>query len=333
MGSPISELFLQTILRQGLDSLTTDPEFYVNEIFSGYSNPIFGADGLDSLKQIKDFFSALTGDNLDIAHGFPTDLKAPNIISIFLLSTVEDNKQALGDRWESANVPSPRRIIVDNFTADEFDENNSIIRVNAADYDLHEVWGNHLMKDEKGNLFKIAEPPLINMHDQWEFTLNVQPGEVPSSLSNLQIVSPVDFKAQQRGSIWYWETLGILIQAQSYQKCYWMYLAVAYILQSLKKTLEENGFEISKFNARDLSRDQPYDPEFVVSRQIDLTWRIQYTFIQGSSLVPDVLKLHIAPSRKDSGLGILSPTVEQVESDIKDGKPSQTLVAKFNNDE
>jgi hypothetical protein len=312
-----------------LDSITANTSVLIPEIYGGYKSVLLEKDGEDLYSQVERFWDPNEGDNITVEAGYPTNLKDACHVSVMLTGTQEDSKQGLGDVWETIKIPIERRVIVKKFAASNYDLDKKELTVDANLYDLAEVYSGHLLKDSKGNYYKIVNPPAQDNDNLWKFTIEIEDGKEPSSLSNLRIVSFVDYKLQHRGIIWYYESLSILIQAPSYNKAYWLYLAIAYILQSVKPQLEEAGFQISIFNAAALQRDPSMEPEYVAMRQIDIRWRVQYTFIRGSSLVPDVLKLFIAPVRLGTCEGIVEPTVEQVEEDLLAGKPGQMTVAKF----
>lgn len=314
MGFRLTELIIETVIRDGLESIfnslgTVDDK--IDEIFADLLEPhmaeYFGQKIINEIKdQIRNY------KQINIVQTYPLqDTKVP-MIGIFLQPNRENESlSAIDDFVEDRDVTVVPAIVVDTFTADSYNSTTGMVNVSVANINLDSVRAGHYLYDGDGNEFLIIGG-IKNTTGLKHFFINTNE---TINLTDCVIRTSIRTSRKEIRGIRDSETIGIGILTQNQLMTKFLYTIIKYIILSNKINLINRGVELSTFDGSDLLRPD-HSANQVFARFLNIQIKmVEHTWVASTPTILDGLNGSVVYVARD-----------EFERDDEDDMTIQTIV-------
>lgn len=274
----LPDLVIESVLREGFHNLRESlggENDQIEDIFSDLKSPYLNSlYGEKELKKIKDFIVK----PIFITHSFnlnPTQLPC---VAINLNQVQEIQPQAYMDDYIGViDEPITPTEIIATLVADSYDPVTGVVVLNTADPNLANVRVNQLLVDGNGN-----EYPILGgiTNDPGDKRVSIKTKICDFDLSNVKIISNLNFERKLQKSINESETIVLPIVTEEPLLTKYLFIIIKYILNSRKSSLIARGVAITSFDATDFNRWGVKLPDNCYARFISARFqRIEQTWV------------------------------------------------------
>jgi len=297
MGAPLTEFVIETVLRDGLGDLKTNPN-KLDDLFSRFTEAHFiNQFGITQITRLKTY---IQNNQIKLTQSHSMIQTVIPCISIQLIRADEsEGIQNLGNEYldeEEDKTPTVIVPVVDPGTYDTLTGKLTII--NAAD--LSGVCPNLIFVDSLGTKFDI-KPGNSNLSGN-KF-INIGSGMEPSLAAGGRIESWIDFKRTERRMIRLRETIRLGCHAKDdIHIAKYLYYIVMYILKSRQDSMINRGLHLDRGTASIFDREDTFSGENVFSRYIDVNCITEFDWDQAEVNLVDCfdLTLKVPAPKPDS---------------------------------
>lgn len=317
MAFILTELVIESMIREGLENLRRDPSI-VDDVFENLvSLPIYKKYGEKELNKIKDL---VTKKEISVVHGFPVaDSKMP-CISIQLMSAQENEKRsAMDDYWKQAETPMSQEELDEqvketNILILGYDSNTGVISIDDS-ADLSNVHANQLFVDVDGNEFKILGGVRDDAgHKQVIIQKDAEINTVgPALVKSMFNTNSYEVRTNVER-----ETILLGVHTKEALQTKYTYTLLKYIVESRKLDLIRRGFQLATYEGSDFSQNQEYQSDYIFSRYLTVSGLIENTWNADKIIPIDLIDVAIKVEKDEAGneaLGLTNQTIQVQEED------------------
>jgi hypothetical protein len=291
MPAPMTELVLETILRDGLGQIKTNPNI-LDDIFGRLKEAHFlNQYGQNKIDEIKTFFTNGV-KQLRIVHSWSQVPTHVPCYSIQLINADEEEGiQNLGNDYPEVEDPKAPEVIVASVQPTTFNVTTGKLDVNPA-VDLSAVCAGMLFKDSNGTTFPI-KTPLSNMSGSKYLTLESN-GNTPELTLPGQVISSIDFTRYDRRMVRLREKIAIGVHSSNdLHLTKFLYYILVWILKSRQEAMINRGLTLDRGTGRVFDRDDTYQGENIYTRYLEITCISDFIWNQNEAQVFDCFDLTI----------------------------------------
>lgn len=266
-GVPLTEFFIEFILRDGLNRLRANPDV-LNDIFEGFLDSyLLETYGTETLSNIRNY---ILNTEFHIVQGWPNNSTKVPCCSINILSSDElPNRALLSDVAGRISNPITPQVIVNDFKPTSYNSVMGFIEVPLA-VDISNVAINHIFVDSSDEEFTITN--IINTTTQKRIGIGTNQ-TVDISTDECFVKGIITEELIEKKQIPLQEKIVLGVHASDEPKaCKYWYYVLLYILASNRDIFEAKGLQIHNTNISDFSRVLEYLPETWFSRFINLSF-------------------------------------------------------------
>lgn len=266
MGAPLTEFYLEFVLRDALQQLRQDPTT-IRSLFGNFTDDFLSQ--THGMNAIKDVTTYIQNKEFHIVQGWPNQETKMPCCSINLSSSVENTAKDFFEDYagfEEEEVDAT--VIVSPFTTITYSSSTGYVTIPNT-INIDNVFAGHIFVDAIGEEFTIIS--IINESTNkklgFENDSDITIGAgcyVKGSLTTINY----DSKA-----IALTESLVLGLHAKDNpSECRYWYYVIMYLLASSRLTFERKGLQIHSASATDFNRMLDFMPEGVFTRFINLTF-------------------------------------------------------------
>lgn len=320
MGFKLTDLIIESILRDGLENLRRMPEI-VDDLFSQLVSLPASLQKKYGDKEINKIKDLVQNTEVSIIHSFPTQNTEMPCISIQLMESEEEvDLASMGDYQGQAEVPmTPQQLqgqtIVSNLQITDYDANSGILSLSDAQ-DLSNVHPGQNLIDGNGVAFQILSG-IDNTPGQKQVIIGknvdidvMAPAYIQSSITT----NIFELKTNAEN-----ERLLLGIHTKDALQTKYLYNMVKYFLESRKDDLVSQGFMLATYKGSDFNLNSEYASDFIYSRYLTVSGKFYNTWNSDQVIPIDWLEVQVKVPRAtatNEDLGLTNQTV-QVEDDDK----------------
>jgi hypothetical protein len=314
----LSELIVESVIREGLTALRRDPTL-VPDLFGDLLSPYLASKyGQKELNKIQEFFT--TGNEISVVHSFNLVSANTPCISIQLLDNPEEEGRAKLDDFE-ADLQTPitdpedlaALVLVDSIQVDEYDPLSGRVLVDDAT-DLSDIRAGNIFVDADDEEFQI-QGGVVDTPGYKQLIL--LKGLDPNISGPCFIKSQINFTQTEVRGVMERERLILGVHTKEPLLTKYLYVALKYILLSRKKFLIERGFQNTTYSGSDFTRNLEYPGDQVFSRFLTMNGLVENSWtsdkVQPITAIDTVVKVPKAVATTEE-LGLENSTV-QVQDD------------------
>lgn len=270
MGAPLTEFFLEFILREGLQKLRADKPA-IQRLFEDFMDDyLVKVYGDDSLQKVVNYVQT---KELHIVQSWPLQETRLPCCSINLLSTDENiPRDLLEDYAGYIQEDIDPTVIVDGITP--IDYNNGFIEVPDT-VNLNNVSQGSVFVDSNGDEFAI----ITIVNETGNKKIGIGRGEDITIGPNSYIRGLIDKITYDKHQMPLQERLILGIHAKDNPiECKYWYYVIMYLLAKNRLSFERKGLQIHTTTATDFNRALEYLPEGVFTRFININFLTQLSW-------------------------------------------------------
>jgi hypothetical protein len=314
MGFPLSDLILESVIREGLENLRRMPEI-IDDLFSqlgSLPNSLANKYGQKELNKIK---TLVQDREVSIIQAFPINNTPMPCISLQLLAAQEDVPlAAMDDYQEEIQVPMSSedlaaQILASNVSLLSYDSFSGVVGISDAT-DLSSVHINHLLVDSSGNEFYILGG-INNTTGSKSVIIKKQ--------ANLNIVGPslikssINYDQYQVRTNVEKENILLGIHTKDMLTTKYLYTIIKYIIESRKKDLIDRGFILATYEGSDFNINERFESDFIYSRYLTVSGRIYNTWNSDQVIPIDYIDVDVRVPKAtadNQDLGLTNSTIK-----------------------
>ena len=288
MGAPLTEFTLESILRDGLGDLRSNPD-KLDDLFSKFTTTFFNNQyGINQIESLKTYIQE---NQIKIVHAFSQIPMSTPCFSIQLLSSSErEYEQQFGNDEFDVDESKDRNIIVAGVTPSAYDTVSGKLSI-AGGVNLSAVCPGMIFIDNTNQEFIIGTG---NSNLSGNKYINIGSGKTPSQTGSGTIVSSVDFQRQQRGFVRLREIISIGCHSKdNIHLSKYLYYILYFILKSRQSELINRGINLDKGDGGIFDRDDAFAGENIYSRFMQLTCLTEFTWDKELANILDCFELDI----------------------------------------
>lgn len=272
MGAPITEFYVEQIIRTGLEQIRNRPS-KLEEIFEGLDEGVFVKTyGKKVIDQVRDYIMNRRIAVINNHSVIPQDLPC---YSISMGSSIEDHSKAFLDDFaysQMEDIALDDRDIIANFTVDSYDSETGFCEV-ADNVDLGALYAGCILVDSADESFEVLSPFIdddtrkgFHVVDDADFTVGA-----------VRIVSQVDQTKIGRRTVFVNDKVEVGIwSAENTNMTKYLYYLLLYWLFSRRTELEAAGYMSMRYTAADLTKNLEQLPDNVTMRMVNLEFDTQF---------------------------------------------------------
>lgn len=288
MPAPMTEFVIETVIRDGLGELRSNPD-RLNDVFGKFLEAQFvNQYGQDKINQIKTY---IENNQIRIVQSLSMVPTTMPCISIQMLASEEsEDIQNLGNEYlelDESKDPQVFVLVVDPGTYDTLTGKLTVINV----ADLSMVCPGMVFVDASDNKFPIVSP-ISNMTGAKY--ISIGSGKEPDLSAGGRIESSIDFTRTDRRMVRLRETISLGCHANDdIHLTKFIYYILIYILKSRQDSLINRGIELDRGSGKVFDRSGEFEGENVFSRYIDVNCMTEFVWNQSEVQVFDCFDLTI----------------------------------------
>lgn len=272
-GFPLTELTLETVLRDGLAELRSNPariDYLFNRFLEAQFQNQYGQAKIDEVK------TYLTENKIKIVHGQSMQPVMMPCISIQMVQSDERSEdQHLGNFFPEELYDKTPDVIIAVVSATSY--NTVTGQLNISDVvDLSAICPGLIFHDADGTEFPIYSGISNILGKKF---INIGTGKEPNLSSPGQIVDLIDFDGMTRGMIRLREVIRLGVHAHDdIHLPKYLYYIVYYILKSRQKSLITRGVHLDQGMVGVFDRQDDYAGENVYARFFDMHCLTEFNY-------------------------------------------------------
>ena len=271
MGAPITEFYVEQIIRTGLEQLRNRPS-KIEEIFENLNEGVFvNTYGKKVIDQIRDFVLNRKIAVINNHNVLPQHIPC---YSIQMGSSFEDHAKAFLDDYaysEMEDIELNDRDIITTLVIDSYDAETGLCSV-ADDVDLSSLYVGAVVVDSAREVFEIVGPFVDSDNRRGFYIVN----DANITVGTVSIVSQIDETKTGRREAGLIDKVEVGIwSVENTNMTKYLYYLLIYWLFSRRLELETAGYQISKYTANDLTKNVELLPDNVTVRMVNIeftTW-------------------------------------------------------------
>jgi hypothetical protein len=287
----MTELVLETILRDGLGEIKSNPNI-LDDIFGRLKEAHFlNQYGQNKIDEIKTFFTN-NRKQIKIVHAWSQVPSHIPCFSIQLLNADEEESiQNLGNDYLEVENPKEPEVILATVQPTAFDVVSGKLTIDPG-VDLSTVCAGMLFKDSNDITFEI-KAPISNMSGNKYITL-VNNGNTPELTLPGQVISSIDFTRYDRRMVRLREKIMIGVHASNdIHLTKFLYYILIWILKSRQEAMITRGLTLDRGTGRVFDRDDEYQGENIYTRYLEITCISDFIWNQADVKVFDCFDLTV----------------------------------------
>lgn len=306
MGVPMTEFCIETVLRDGLGDLRTNPD-KLDDIFSRFKEAQFiNQYGQTQIDRLKTF---LQRNQIKIVHAWsmvPTSLPCFSIQ--MMRSNEEEDLQQFGNEYEEIDENIEPHEYVASLTPGTYNAVSGKLTVTGI-VDLSAIRPGLIFVDAADVEFEILKG-ISNLSGNKY--INIGSGKEPDLSGPGRIISSVDRKQIQRRMIRLRESINIGCHSNDdVHITKYLYYLLMYILKSRQESLINRGIHLDKGSGGVFDRADEYKGENVFSRFMDVGCITEFDWNQSEVNYFDSFDINIKVPTPNPD----SPTAAPINSD------------------
>lgn len=268
MGLAVSDLVLESVLREGLTALRKDPEI-MDDIFSRLIDLFPKKYGQKEINRIKEF---ILNKEIYVVHAFTQVVGSLPCISIQLMDDTEDKNLAYlgdfaGDIQEALDEQELLEFVkVNPVVPLSYDPLTGVLNIDDG-IDLENVNPGYIYVDYSGSEYEIIGG-INNLPGAKKVTLKKRQNVDLASSGSIK--SPINTKQYEHQGVHHMERLILGIHTEERLLTRYIYIIVKYILLARKLDLIRRHFKLATLSGSDFTRNMDYG-EPVFSRYLTVT--------------------------------------------------------------
>ncbi len=272
MGAQLTEMVIETVLRDGLGDLRANPG-KLDDLFSKFTEAQFlNQYGQTQINRLKTY---IANNQIRLVHAWSMVPTSVPCFSIQLIRSDEvENLQQLGDEEldeEETITPAP---VIENVTPGTYDTLTGKMTVISVT-DLSTVRPGMIFKDADDAEFTIVSASNLSGNKY----LNIGRGQTPTLTGDGQITRPISITRMERGMIRLRETITIGCHAKDdIHITKYLYYILMYILKSRQDVMTNRGVELSRGTGGIQDRDDAFKGGHIFSRFMDVNCMSEFTW-------------------------------------------------------
>jgi hypothetical protein len=287
-GFPLTEMVIETVLRDGLGELRANPS-RIDNLFARFTEAHFGNQyGQSKIDEIKQY---ITSKQVKIVHAFSMQPTVMPCFSIQMISTHEDEAdQHLGNAYSTTTFSKTPNVAVSDVTSTSYDSSTGKLILDPAT-DLSTVCPNLIYVDNLGNKFTILSGISNESGNKY---INIGKGQNPSIGTDGRIESSIDFDAYERRMIRMRETVRVGVHAKDdIHLAKFLYYILYYIIKSRQEAMINRGIHLDRGMVSVFDRLDEFEGENVFSRYYDLHCLVEFNWNQEQVAVADCFDVNV----------------------------------------
>ncbi len=308
MGAPLTELVLETVIRDGLGELRTNTAL-LDDIFSRFLDTYFNNQyGQSKIDEIKTY---ITNNQIRIVQAWAMVPTTTPCISIQLeMSSEDEDIQNLGNEFEDNDEAITPAVIVPVVTPGTYDTVTGKLTItNAADLSLICPGMNYV--DDTGAKFTIQSG---NSNVSGNKFINIGTGQTVSVAGDGRVDSSLEVKRTERRMIRLHESISLGCHANDdVHLAKYIFYILTFILKSRQESLINRGISLDWGQGSIYDRMDEYKEENIFSRFIRVNCLTEFDWDQGEVNLIDCFNLTVkapAPDPDDDDTETVSPSTE-----------------------
>lgn len=280
MGFALSDLILESIIRDGIENIKQDPTI-LDDVFAeltrSYASRKYGS---AEIQKIKDYITGANKKEIAVVHSFhEAEAKSP-CFSIQLGSDNENTRHDAIDDFladeriaitEQAKLDALKKVL--NFTPTAYDPITGKVSVDDS-VDLSDVYVNYIYEDGVSTEHTILSGISNDTGNKYFFIaknsdVDLNPGTIRSFLTEEQF----ELRVMVNES-----TLLIGCHSKEALLTKYLYILLKYFIESRKKDLIKRGFDNPVVKGSDFTRDLHYQGDMVFTRFLTVSGRTTDTW-------------------------------------------------------
>lgn len=303
MSFIISDLIVESIIRDGMESVRRDPTI-IDDIFQDISRnlgPLMDAKyGDREINKIKEYF---TEREVHVVQAFSQVESNLPAVSIQLIDNTESIPRAHLDDWEDdvqTPITDPKDladlIVVSGIIITAYSPSSGTIHIDNS-INLADVHVNHLIVDVDGTEFPITGG-IDNTLGQKQVMIGAD--SAFNDAGPALIKSALNFTQHEQRGVIEDERLLLGIHTEERLLTIYLYTLIKYFLLARKKDLIERGFQLSTFSGSDFTRNLEY-VEPVFSRYLTVSGIIQNSWTSDKVIPIDLVDVEVLVEKDKAG--------------------------------
>ncbi len=275
-GAPLTEFVLETVVRDGLGELRSDPT-RIDDIFSRFLQTYFNNQyGQDKIDQIKTY---IANNQIKIVHAWQQVPTQVPCISIHLIrANEEETIQNLGNAMLDEDDPTTPAVIVPVVTPGTYDSVTGKLTV-TNDADLSLVCPGQNFVDASSNKFPIGSG---NSNVSGNKFINIGTGQIVNTSGDGSIESQLAIERTELRMVRIRETINLGCHAKDdIHLVKFIYYILMYILKSRQDSLIKRGIALDHGTGSIFDREDKFEGENIYSRMIEVNCLTEFVWEQG----------------------------------------------------
>lgn len=306
MGAPLTEFVFETVIRDGLGELRSNPDL-LNDIFSRFLEAHFANQyGQVKIDELKTY---IVENQIRIVQSWAMVPTSTPCISIQLINQDEtEDDQNLGNEFPELDESKTPAILIPVVTPGTYDSLTGKLTVtNSAD--LSTVCPGLIFVDSSGTKFTIGSG---NSNFVGNKFINIGIDQNPDLGGDGHIESPIDFTRSEIRFIRLRETIHLGCHAKDdIHLAKYLFTILVYILKSRQESLIQRGIGLDRGTGTIHDRDDEYEGENVFSRIMEVNCLTNFSWNQGEVSIADCFDLTVRtpePDPDSEDTQVVSPT-------------------------
>ena len=308
MGVPLSELVLESVIRDGLGAIRADLDI-LDDLFSKFNLAYFSTQyGQSKIDEIKTY---IQNNQIRIVQSWAMVPMSVPCISIQLEAASEDpDIQQFSNEYEEIDTDITPTIVIDPVTPGTYNPvTGKLIIANPDDVDLSLICPGMNYIDASGTPFSIQAG---NSNITGNKFINIGQAKEPDLSDDGRIESSIDKKRTERRMIRMREVISLGCHASNdIHLAKFIYYILIYILKSRQASIIDRGLELDFSQGSMYNRDDKFEGENIFSRFIRFNCISQFDWDQEEVNLIDCFELTLkapAPNPKSQGTVTITKT-------------------------
>jgi hypothetical protein len=288
MGFPLSEFVLESVIRDGLGLIRSNPAI-LDDLFSRFTaahfNNQYGQSKIDELK------TYITNNQIRIVQSWamvPTTMPCYSIQ--MLRSDESEDLQQFDDYLEDRDSPKDPKVYADPVVPTAYDTVTGKLTIDPA-ANLESICPGMIFIDANSVEFDIGSGNSNMSGDKY---INIGSGKEPTLNAAGQIVSRIDISRVERNMIRLKEVVSIGCHSKDdVHLSKYLYYILVWILKSRKDSMIARGIHLDKGTGGMYDRADQYQGENIFSRFLDMSCISEFDWNQTEVNLVDCFDLTI----------------------------------------
>lgn len=268
MGAPITEYYVEQVIKTGLELVRNTPS-KIDDLLSGFNEglfiPLFGK---KVIAQVKDF---ILNRRIAVIHGINLVPENLPCYSISLLPSYEDHTKAAFDDFDSAEMNDITPDAIASFDIDSYDSVNGFCAVSDS-VDTSVIYIGAIIKDSADTTFEILGPIISDEGKKGFYIVT----DAAITTGAVQLISQIDQERVGNRAVPVIDRVQVGVHcAEDTNLTKYLYYLLNYWFFTRRVEIETAGYQLSKYIASDLTKEVNLLPDNVTSRYVTfefLTW-------------------------------------------------------------